>query len=350
MAAAVAPGLICGWLLFGPQWLAVTPPTCRGHLSGMTPPITLSIYIARQFAGAVVGMLLALSGLVALFDFIELLRRSDRKPDATFSLVAEIAALRLPYIAMQMLPFAVLLGGILCFWRLTRSSELIVARAAGVSAWEFLTAPTLCALLFGMLATCAVSPLSSVMFGRAEAMDNAYLKSGGGPLALTGGQLWLRQSDRALVAAGRRDHPCARRGAARQAADRVAGQRVPSGWPRPAARPDRGERGDARRRRLAVAERARHPAGADAGAAGHDQPADRPDRGARAGELRLARYAVVLGAARLHRAARPLGLLLDPPPAAFPGAARPAAALPRPWRWSPPDSPCVRRDAAAWRR
>jgi len=41
----------------------------------MTPPVTLSIYIARQFTGAVIGMLLALSGLVALFDFIELLRR-----------------------------------------------------------------------------------------------------------------------------------------------------------------------------------------------------------------------------------------------------------------------------------
>ena len=144
----------------------------------MTPPITLSIYIARQFAGTAVGMLLALSGLVALFDFIELLRRSITRPAATFTLVAEIAALRLPYIATQVLPFAILLGGMLCFWRLTRSSELVVARAAGVSAWEFLTAPTLCALAFGMLATTAVSPLSSVMFNRAEAMDNAYLKSG----------------------------------------------------------------------------------------------------------------------------------------------------------------------------
>ena len=55
--------------------------------------------------------------------------------------MAEIAALRLPYIATQVLPFAILLGGMLCFWRLTRSSELVVARAAGVSAWEFLAAP-----------------------------------------------------------------------------------------------------------------------------------------------------------------------------------------------------------------
>ena len=162
----------------------------------MTAALTLSLYIVRQFALAVSGMLLALSGLVAMFDFIELLRRSASHPEVSFGQVAQIAALRLPYVAMQILPFAVLLGGILCFWRLTRSSELIVARAAGISAWEFLTAPTLCALLFGVVATALVSPVSSVMLARAEAMDDAYLRSGGGPLALNGGQLWLRQADR----------------------------------------------------------------------------------------------------------------------------------------------------------
>ncbi len=162
----------------------------------MTAALTLSLYIVRQFALSVTAMLLALSGLVAMFDFIELLRRSASQPEVSFGLVSQIAALRLPYVAMQILPFAVLLGGILCFWRLTRSSELIVARAAGISAWEFLTAPTLCALLFGVIATALVSPVSSVMLARAEAMDNAYLRTGGGPLALNGGQLWLRQSDR----------------------------------------------------------------------------------------------------------------------------------------------------------
>src|ERR1700744_1926507 len=126
----------------------------------MTAAVTLSFYIVRQFALAVTGMLLALSGLVSMFDFIELLRRSANHPEVSFGLVSEIAALRLPYIAMQILPFAVLLGGILCFWRLTRSSELIVARAAGVSAWEFLAAPTFCAFLFGALASAAVSPVS----------------------------------------------------------------------------------------------------------------------------------------------------------------------------------------------
>ena len=57
---------------------------------------TLSVYIARVFMLAVLGMLAALSLLVAMFDFIELLRRSVTRSDATFGVVSEIAALRLP--------------------------------------------------------------------------------------------------------------------------------------------------------------------------------------------------------------------------------------------------------------
>lgn len=161
----------------------------------MKLPLTLSLYISRQFLLSTLSMLLALSGLVAMFDFIELLRRSASRADATFGLVSQIAALRLPFIMIQILPFAVLLGGILAFWKLTRSSELIVARAAGVSAWAFLAMPMLCAMLLGAFASGALSPLSSAMLARAEVLDNTYLRAGGGPLALTGGQLWLRQAD-----------------------------------------------------------------------------------------------------------------------------------------------------------
>ena len=163
---------------------------------------TLSLYIGRVFALSVAGMLAALTALIGLFDFIELLRRSVTKPDATFAVVCEIGGLRLPWIAMQILPFAVLLGGILAFWRLSRSSELIVARAAGVSAWQFLAAPLLLAVAIGGFATAVVSPVSAVMRARAEVMDNNYLRTGGGPLALNGGQLWLRQADAALTPQG----------------------------------------------------------------------------------------------------------------------------------------------------
>ena len=168
----------------------------------MAVAATLSLYIARVFTMTVLALAAALSGLVSLFDFIELLRRAATKPDAGFGLITQIALLRLPWIAMEVLPFAVLLGGIIAFWRLTRSSELVVARSAGVSAWQFLAAPVMCAVALGGLATAVVSPFSAAMRARAEALDSAYLRTGGGPLALAGGQLWLRQSDRGLTEQG----------------------------------------------------------------------------------------------------------------------------------------------------
>ncbi len=160
--------------------------------------LTLSAYIARQFTWAAMAMLAALSMLVMLFDFIELLRRASLRADVGFGLVVGIALLRLPYYMLQILPFAVLLGGIIAFWRLTRSSELVVARAAGVSAWQFLSLPVASAVALGLAATGGLSPLSSVMYARAAALDNVYLRHTGGTLAVAGGQLWLRQADRGL--------------------------------------------------------------------------------------------------------------------------------------------------------
>ncbi len=168
----------------------------------MTLARTLSFYISRVFVAAVLIVLVSLTGIASLFDFIELLRRSTNHPEASFGIVATMASLRMPFIILSILPFAVLLGGLLAFWRLTRSSELIVARASGISAWQFLAAPVFCAIALGAIASGVVSPISSAMLTHADAMDNFYLRNGVGPLALAGDQLWLRQSDREIAPQG----------------------------------------------------------------------------------------------------------------------------------------------------
>ncbi|MFT8417486.1 MAG: LPS export ABC transporter permease LptG [Acetobacter sp.] len=161
----------------------------------MIVAFTLSRYIARQFMLSVMAMIGSLTGIVCLFDFIDLMRRVATRPDVSTNIVTKIAGLHIPYFAIEILPFGILLGGIVCFWRLTRSSELIVARAAGISAWQFLAAPLACAIFIGTLTTCMLSPLSSAMYRRAEELDQQYLRSEGGPLSLSGGSLWLRQAD-----------------------------------------------------------------------------------------------------------------------------------------------------------
>ncbi|CAK7192031.1 hypothetical protein COMNV_00214 [Commensalibacter sp. Nvir] len=164
---------------------------------------TISFYIAKQFTLASISMILALTGLVSLFDFIDLLRRVATRPHVSTNIATTIALYHIPNFCMQILPFGILLGGIICFWRLTRSSELIVTRAAGISAWQFLMAPVACAFFIGLFSTTIISPISSTFFRQAEILDQTYLRSGGGKLTdLSAGSLWVRQSDDELKSKG----------------------------------------------------------------------------------------------------------------------------------------------------
>ena len=67
----------------------------------MSLPLTFTLYVARRFTAMVLALLLALTGLVSLFDFIELLRRAATRAEASFGIVATIGGLRLPTAIVQ---------------------------------------------------------------------------------------------------------------------------------------------------------------------------------------------------------------------------------------------------------
>src|SRR5262249_20287083 len=100
-------------------------------------------------------------GISFLIDYIELLPRGATRNARTLSVLLEMAALKLPHTAQEVMPFAVLFGTMLAFWRLTRNNELVVARAAGVSVWQFLMPALLVALLTGIVAVTVFNPVAS---------------------------------------------------------------------------------------------------------------------------------------------------------------------------------------------
>ncbi len=156
---------------------------------------TLSAYIGRQFFGwfcSVYGAMLSISFLI---DYIELLRRGAARSGVTLAVLLEMAALKLPHTAQEVMPFAVLFGTMLAFWRLTRNNELVVARAAGVSVWQFLTPAVLVALLVGIIAVTVFNPAASQMEATYEQLDARYLKQNSEQLSLSNSGLWLRQSE-----------------------------------------------------------------------------------------------------------------------------------------------------------
>lgn len=156
---------------------------------------TLSTYIARQFFAWFCGAFGVIVVVTFLLDYVELIRRGGAKVQATLWLLFEMAALQLPQTAQEVLPFAVLFGTMLAFWRLTRNNELVVARAAGVGVWQFLAPAILVALLIGVFAVTVFNPIASLAETGFERLEASVLGQGSDALSFSSGGLWLRQSD-----------------------------------------------------------------------------------------------------------------------------------------------------------
>lgn len=158
------------------------------------PSITISLYIGRVFFVTFLATLGVLASIIFLIDLMELLRRTAEKPDISFILVLKMAALKLPHMIERILPYAVLVGGMLSFTRLTRSQELAIARAAGISAWQFSASAVFIAFLIGGVYITMLNPLAAAMISRYEFLENKYIAGNTSSITISSSGLWLRQA------------------------------------------------------------------------------------------------------------------------------------------------------------
>ena len=91
----------------------------------------LSQYMMRAIIAATALVLVVLLALAGLFEFIAEL--DDTQGDYQTPRVVLYTLLRLPQLAFEMLPVAVLIGSLLALGGLSANSEIIVMRSAGLS-------------------------------------------------------------------------------------------------------------------------------------------------------------------------------------------------------------------------
>jgi lipopolysaccharide export system permease protein len=140
----------------------------------------------------VIGVFLSVTLLI---DFFELLRRASDKPEVSIVQVFELAILKLPDMAQRISPYAVLIAGILTLTRLSKSQELVIARSAGISAWQFMLPPVTTVFLIGVVILGIFNPVASAMLSRFEVLEGRLLKGNSSMLAVSSSGLWLRQTD-----------------------------------------------------------------------------------------------------------------------------------------------------------
>jgi lipopolysaccharide export system permease protein len=156
---------------------------------------TLGRYFAGRFLVSAIGVFASIFLLLVLVDYIEMVRKTSGLVSASAITVAETSLFRVPQLLEKMMPFCVLIGAMTCYLALSRRLELVVARAAGVSAWQFISPALASALVLGVLATVAYNPMSATLRERSKQME-AELFGGvpGGGLQDASG-FWINQSN-----------------------------------------------------------------------------------------------------------------------------------------------------------
>jgi lipopolysaccharide export system permease protein len=153
---------------------------------------TLGRYFFFRYAAITTWFFLGIFALVFLIDFTELTGRIARISGFSYFTAISISALRVPMIMLQTVPFVGLFSAMATLVSLNRKYELVIARSAGISAWQFLLPSCIGALLFGVIAVGVINPIAAHGLSRSEQIENE-LRSGNSNAVSADTAPWIRQ-------------------------------------------------------------------------------------------------------------------------------------------------------------
>lgn len=164
--------------------------------------MTLWRYILRVYLWSLAAVFAVITMILVLFGFVENLRRLGGT-EARGGDVLHITLLQAPEPLYQAFPLVVMLASLVTFLRFARSSELVVMRAAGVSAIRLIAVPVSASLLLGAAMVAAVNPIVATTIRQGIVAEDRFRGAGASLLSFSSEGLWLRQAD--LAPGGRAD-------------------------------------------------------------------------------------------------------------------------------------------------
>ncbi|UZD92181.1 LPS export ABC transporter permease LptG [Cognatishimia activa] len=154
--------------------------------------MTLYFYFARKFLFFFIALSGVFAALLLLFDLVEHLRGFDAS-EVGFIGIFQLMLLNMPQEFYQILPLIMILSSLALFLNLSRSSELVVARASGRSALTSLMSPIVVALLIGMIGVTTFNPIVAATAKRYDDLSASIKRGGSNALTFSREGIWLRQ-------------------------------------------------------------------------------------------------------------------------------------------------------------
>jgi lipopolysaccharide export system permease protein len=154
---------------------------------------TLARYFGLRFLIAVMLVFAGIFALVAMLNYIEQVRRYSDIANMSMLLVAKLSICRVPQVTERVLPFCVLIGAMYSFLDLSRRLELVIARSAGLSAWQFISPALAVAFVIGIFSTAVYNPWAAAMQERSKRYEAQLSGHSRAELLSNGGAFWGSQ-------------------------------------------------------------------------------------------------------------------------------------------------------------
>jgi lipopolysaccharide export system permease protein len=155
---------------------------------------TLALYFAKRFTVMVLSIFMFFMLLITAITYLEFVTRSIKVDQFDATKVLLLSIFRVPSICEDVMPFTVLFGSIAAFVVANRRLEVVIARAAGVSAWQFLLPACIVGLLMGVIATTLYNPASTVLRAWSDAISAQVLDTTPDDNSKSKKPMWLRQA------------------------------------------------------------------------------------------------------------------------------------------------------------
>jgi lipopolysaccharide export system permease protein len=153
---------------------------------------TLGRYFFFRYATITLWFFVGVFALIFLIDFTEFSSRTSGLPGFTIETALTVSAFRVPMVMLQTVPFVGLFAAMATLVSLNRKYELVIARAAGISAWQFLLPACFGAFVFGVIAVGILNPIAAAGFSRSEVLESE-MRSGKSNAISAFSIPWIRQ-------------------------------------------------------------------------------------------------------------------------------------------------------------
>lgn len=152
----------------------------------------LHLYFARRFAATFLLVTAIFFGIILLVDLVDQVRRFEGS-GVSFAGILGLTLLSVPQTLYTILPLLVIVATLALFLTLARTSELVVARASGRSAFRSLIGPAIVTVLIGGLAIAALNPIAAATARQYDLLAERLSGRNGSALSVGAEGIWLRQ-------------------------------------------------------------------------------------------------------------------------------------------------------------